>query len=255
MAQGPCWISCTPFCETASLKEYAVKSGTCWVWKVLPADSPHLNEAAEAAVRIVKRALQSLGKSVGLTFSEFLTALQLAANLANGCPIDVRIQSREDRIQYVMPNALLGCASQDGEFKTFSFTNYPYKRLQEIETQVNSFWRAWCQLAGPNLFIRSKWHITERNVAVGDVVWLCDQNALRGQFRLGRVVAVAPDSKGVVRDVDVLVTPGHCVPVQCPKSVALNLTSRDKKGSSNSTVLRRDIRRLVVLLPVEEQTP
>lgn len=242
--------------DTASLEEYTGRNGTSWTWKVLPADSPHRNGAAEAAVRVAKRALQSLSKSTNLTFNEFLTALQLAANLANERPIDARVQSREDRVQYVTPNALLlGRASQDGDVKSFDFTNYPYKRLQEIQTQVNSFWRAWCQLAGPNLFIRPKWHTLERNVAVGDLVWLCDQNSLRGQFRLGRVVAVTPDSKGVVRDAEVLVTPGHCIPVYQTKSENQSSAPRDWKGSSNGVVLRRDVRRLIVLLPVEEQNP
>ena len=90
-----------------NLEEYAVKNGTSWTWKVLPADSPHRNGAAEAAVKITKRALQSLSTQANLTFSEFLTALQMAANLANERPIDARVQSREDRVQYVTPNSLL----------------------------------------------------------------------------------------------------------------------------------------------------
>lgn len=238
--------------DLTGLEGLAARNGTSWVWNVLPADSPHRNGAAEAAVRIAKRALQSLGKSTTLTFSEFLTALQLAANLANERPIDARVQSREGRIQYVTPNALLlGRASQDGDVRTFDFANYPYKRLQDIQTQVNDFWRAWSQLAGPNLFIRPKWHTHERNVAVGDVVWLCDQNALRGQFRLGRVVTVAPDQKGVVRDAEVLVT-GYCARVPQPKPAPQSSASCDGKGSPG-IVLRRDVRRLVVLLPAEEQ--
>lgn len=74
---------------------------------MLPADSPHRNGAAEAAIRVAKRALQSLSKSANLTLSEFLTALHLAANLANEQPIDAKVQGREDRIQYVTPNSLL----------------------------------------------------------------------------------------------------------------------------------------------------
>lgn len=238
--------------DLTGLEGLAARNRTSWVWNVLPADSPHRNGAAEAAIRIAKRALQSLGKSTTLTFSEFLTALQLAANLANERPIDARVQSREGRIQYVTPNALLlGRASQDGDVRTFDFANYPYKRLQDIQTQVNDFWRAWSQLAGPNLFIRPKWHTHERNVAVGDVVWLCDQNALRGQFRLGRVVVVAPDQKVVVRDAEVLVT-GYCARVPQPKPAPQSSASCDGKGSPG-IVLRRDVRRLVVLLPAEEQ--
>ncbi|KAK5862062.1 hypothetical protein PBY51_017494 [Eleginops maclovinus] len=221
--------------DTASLEEYAVKNGTSWTWKVLPADSPHRNGAAEAAVRIAKRALQSLGKTASLTFNEFLTALQLAANLANERPIDARIQSREDRIEYVTPNSLLlGRASPSGDVKSFSFNNYPYKRLREIQTQVNEFWKAWSQLAGPSLFIRTKWHTTERNVSVGDVVWLCDQNALRGHFRLGRVVTVAPDSKDIVRDVEILVTPSNCASVQHQRPAT---KSSERSEKSNGVVL------------------
>lgn len=218
--------------DRASLEEYAARNGTNWAWRVLPADSPHRNGAAEAAVKVVKRAFQSLSKQTNLTFSEFLTALQMAASLANERPIDARTQSREDRVNYVTPNSLLlGRASRSGDPKSFDFEKYPYKRLREIQVQVNEFWKAWCQLAGPNLFVRSKWHTVERNVSVGDVVWLCDQNALRGQFRLGRVVTVAPDSKGIVRDVEVLITPGNCATVHHLKPEAHSEEfSAQKKG-------------------------
>ena len=240
--------------DTANLEEYAAKNGTSWSWKIHPADSPHRNGAAEAAVRIAKRALQSLSKSTNLTFSEFLTALQVAANLANERPIDARVQSQEDSVQYVTPNSLLlGRASHSGDPKSFDFQNYLYKQLQEIQSQVNEFWKAWCQLAGPNLFVRSKWHTRERNVSSGDVVWLCDQNALRGQFRLGRVVTAAPDRKGIVRDVEVLVTPGTCVSIHPQQPAAHSSVPGDRKGKSNGVILHRDVRRLVVLLPVEEQ--
>ena len=233
-----------------TLEEFAAKHGTEWTWKISPADSPHRNGAAEAAVRIMKKALQSLRKGTDLSFNEFLTVLQLAANLANERPIDARTQSLEDRLKYITPNSLLlGRASQSSDIKTFNFATYPYKRLQEIQAQVNHFWKSWSQLAGPNLFVRGKWHTTERNVAVGDVVWLCDQNGLRGQFKLGRVTRVNPDSKGIVRDVHVQVSPSHCVPVNSTRPTAKGSATSDR----GSTVLHRDVRRLVVLLPVEDQ--
>ena len=62
--------------KKATLDEYATYNGTDWT------DSPHRNGAAEVAVQIVKRVFQSLGKGLNLTYSEFLIALQLAANLA-----------------------------------------------------------------------------------------------------------------------------------------------------------------------------
>ncbi|XP_038582771.1 uncharacterized protein LOC119908917 [Micropterus salmoides] len=229
-----------------SLEEYAAKNETTWMWKILPADSPHRNGAAEAAVRVTKRALQSLGNVEGLTFSEFLTVLQLAANLANERPIDARVQSREERIQYITPNnLLLGRATQSGDFKTVDYTTYPFKRLKEVQTIVNNFWKSWSQLAGPNLFIRSKWHTAERNVTIGDIVWLCDQNALRGQFRLARVIGANPDFRGVVRDVHVRVSPSSSISVRSSRPGAAD--------PGSSTILHRDVRRLVVLIPWEDQ--
>ena len=74
--------------DRTALEENAAKNGTEWTWKIHPADSPHRNGAAEAAVRVVKKALQSLGKESPLSYSEFQTALYIAANLSNECPIE-----------------------------------------------------------------------------------------------------------------------------------------------------------------------
>lgn len=95
------------------------------------------------------------------------------------------------------------------------------------------------------LFIRHKWHRTERSVKVGDMVWLADQNALRGQFRLGRDVATYPDKKGIVRDVDLKI----CMGLSGPH------VSRVRRGTSDlptTIVPHRNVRRLVVLIPVED---
>ncbi|XP_061661725.1 uncharacterized protein LOC133492908 [Syngnathoides biaculeatus] len=46
--------------ETSKVENEASKHGTEWSWKLHPADSPHRNGAAEAAVRRVKRALHNL---------------------------------------------------------------------------------------------------------------------------------------------------------------------------------------------------
>lgn len=141
-----------------------------------------------------------------------------------------------------------------GTLKSFDFNNYPYKRLREIQSQIDEFRIAWCQLAVLNLFVRTKWHTTERNVTVGDVVWLCDHNALRDQFRLGRDITVTPDLKGLVRDAEVLVTPGTCTSVHHQKPETQSSVSSDRNERSDGVTLRRGVRWLVVLLPVEEQS-
>lgn len=147
--------------QRSELKNEASKFGTEWSWKIHPADSPHRNGPAEAAVCTVKWALHNLGGDGVFTWSEFQTFLYMAANLVNERPIDARTQSREDCVDYISPNSLLlGRTRPKGDLGSFEFEGYPYKRLRVIQTEVNRFWRKWSQLAGPNLFV-SKWHTKE----------------------------------------------------------------------------------------------
>ncbi|KAK5848024.1 hypothetical protein PBY51_005680 [Eleginops maclovinus] len=221
----------------SELENEASKHGTEWSWKIHPADSPHRNGAAEAAVRAVKRALQNLGGEGLFTWSEFQTFLFMAANLANERPIDARVQSREDCIDYISPNTLLlGRTGPRGDLGSFNLEGYPYRRLRAIQTEIDRFWRKWSQLAGPNLFVRTKWHTVQRNVAVGDVVWLADQNALRGQYRLAKVINVNADKKGIVRDVHVRTFPSYPVPTMKP---AQNQKAKRLKAKISATVLQR----------------
>ena len=87
----------------SKLENEASKHGTEWSWKIHPADSPHRNGAAEAAVRV----LHNLGGNGVFTWGEFQTFLYMASNLADERPIDARTQSREDCVEYISPNSLL----------------------------------------------------------------------------------------------------------------------------------------------------
>ena len=88
------------------------------------------------------------------------------------------------------------------------------------------------------------------------MVWLADQNALRGQYKLARVVNVNTDDKGVVRDVLVKTFPSYPVPTTKANGKEMPKTGKRIKGLKNkipATILHRDVRRLVILIPIEEQ--
>ena len=94
--------------QAASMEDEAAKNGTEWKWEFHPADAPHRNGAADAAVKILKRALISLGGATGsLTCGELQTLFYQAANLTNECPIDARAQEQEDSVEYLTPNSLI----------------------------------------------------------------------------------------------------------------------------------------------------
>lgn len=89
-------------------------------------------------------------------------------------------------------------------------------------------------------------------VAPGDIIWLADQNALRGQYKLGKMVGVNSDKKGIVRDVHVKTYPSYPVPTVKTEG---QTKKKGRKLSMKipSTRLHRDVRHIVMLLPIEEQ--
>ncbi|KAL4006302.1 alcohol-forming fatty acyl-CoA reductase [Sarotherodon galilaeus] len=231
--------------DKEEIQRRAAVVGSDWMWEFSPADSPHRNGAVEAAVRVLKRALSNIGEEGNLTVLEFQTLLYLAANLTNERPIGARAQVQEETVDVVTPNSLLlGRAGPRGDNMGFEFPAYPFSRLRAVQVEVDKFWRRWSQLAGPHLFVRQKWHAPARNVSVGDLVWVADQNALRGRFKLGRVEEADADDRGVVRDVKVRIC--------CSRPINWSQARKDREPC-HSTILHRDVRRLVVFLPVEEQ--
>lgn len=83
---------------------------------------------------------------------------------------------------------------------------------------------------------------------VGDLVWVDNQNALRGQYRLATVVKVNADKKGLVADVHVKTSPSY------PVSIMKHSLQEEKPTTKiPAGVLHSDVRRIAVLLPIEEQ--
>ena len=81
----------------------------------------------------------------------------------------------------------------------------PYVRCRWRQVQYMSdlFWKRWIREYLPFLQERQKWLFPERSVQVGDVVLVVDPSAPRGSWPLGRVQAVFPDKKGLVRSAEV----------------------------------------------------
>lgn len=56
--------------------------------------------------------------------------------------------------------------------------------------------------------MRNKWQAPERNMQVGDLVYLIDENQPPGKWMMGRVAVVYPGKDGLVRNIDVQTTNG-----------------------------------------------
>ena len=175
-----------------------------------------------------------------LSFSELQTVLYEAANLVNERPIGVLPTHPEDG-SYLSPNhLLLGRASSripSGPFKDQANMRQRFGLVQSI---IDSFWKRMTRDFFPSLLIRTKWHVQKRNVKVNDLVMVQDSNLIRGDWRLGRVVEIYPDDKGVVRNVEVEYKLQN--PDESPKVYKSKPFSR----------IRRAVQRLVVVMAAEE---
>ena len=134
-----------------------------------------------------------------LSFSELQTVMLEAAQLVNQRPIGKKPNDPNEG-GYLCPNdLLLGRATPavpQGPFKERVDLKH---RLDFIEKLVQHFWKKWYHDVFPNLVIRQKWHVAQRNIMVEDVVLIHDSSHFRGEWRLGIVRSVTVDCDGKAR--------------------------------------------------------
>ena len=93
----------------------------------------------------------------------------------------------------VTPNhLLLGRATGESPVGEFDVKMNITKRSQMIEQVVDDWWKKWYSQVFQSLVPAYKWHQKYREVQVGDVVLMHDENAVKGHYRLGRVKETIP---------------------------------------------------------------
>ncbi|XP_071088959.1 uncharacterized protein [Haliotis cracherodii] len=189
------------------LKEYCAEKQVHW--KFVTPLAPHQNGCAEALVKSCKQGLKKAVGSQLLTPFELYTCLQEVANLVNQRPIG-RIPNDPDDGSYVCPNdLLLGRATSRVPQGPFQETRNPHHRFKFVQRIADVFWKRWIRDVFPTLVPRKKWNVHRRNVSVNDVIVMADPNAVRGQWKLGRIVEVYPGADGRVRNVKVRTVKGE----------------------------------------------
>ena len=116
---------------------------------------------------------------------------------------------------------------------------YSRKRWHRVQYLANQFWFRWKREFLQNLQRRSKWSGVSRNMSVGDVVLINEENIPRNQWHMGRVVEVNVDDDGLVRKAKLMV----------------GTSSLNSKGKRVDSVkyLERPIHKLVLLLESETE--
>ncbi|XP_062600981.1 uncharacterized protein LOC134262620 [Saccostrea cucullata] len=219
------------------IKNFGKARGMDWQ-TTKSADAPWENGCSESLIRSTKLSLETAIGSAIMTFSELQTVLFEVSNLLNERPIGTKNCDPTEGTYFCPNDLLLGRASTRVPVGDWDDCKDPRIRWKFVQHMVNTFWRRWTRDFFHTLIIRQKWHHERRNIQNGDIVLVQDSNNVRGQWKLAQVSEANPGSDGKVRDV---------------KLRYKNLNQDPKYCGCPDTVVCRSVRRLVAILPVEEQ--
>ena len=205
-------------------------------WKFVPPQGQHMNGVTESLIRVTKDQLKQVIAGKRLTFVEIQTVMFEVGQLMNCRPLGVYARPGSDPLDGgpITPNhLLLGRAT--GVIPELTFKNVSkVKRMKFLHSVVLEFWNKWRIVAFSSLVPQFKWHKNQRNIQVGDVVLLNDEEARVAEYKLGLVIGTKPSKDGLVRSVK----------VKC-------INRNDEKLTVS--YLDRPIHKLCCIVPVEEQ--
>ena len=200
----------------------------------------HMGGVWERQIKTVRGVLSALLEKNGTQLNdEALHTLMCEAEaVVNSRPLTTDNTTSPDSPELLTPNHLLTQKSKvvlppPGVFQTSDL--YSRKQWRRVQHLTNEFWVRWRKEFLHSLQERSKWTDPKRNLDVGDIVLIKEEEAPRNQWKLARVEETYQDSDGLVRRVKLAVGDAH-------------LTNRGKRVKPMS-VLERPIQKLVLLLP------
>ena len=178
-------------------------------WKFIPEHAPHFGGLWEAAVKSFKAHLRRVVGDVKLTFEEMTTVLTQIEACLNSRPL-VALPSSDDGIEALTPgHFLIGRPIEALPDPSLSYRSMSIlTRWWLCQSLVRHLWQRWSDEYLNSLRRFSKWHAPSKNLQVGDVVVLREDNVIPTKWPLARVVAVHAGHDGLVRVVTVKTTTG-----------------------------------------------
>ena len=195
-------------------------------WKYSPPHAPHYGGMWERIIRTAKNHLSAMLSKDNLDIEVFVTVLVEVERIINTRPLCYASSDPRDMTVLTPANLLypgvvmhssvniLPPAPPGGEKIRFQ-----WKRAREV---VDVFLTRWSHEYLTTLQKRSKWEKTQKNLQIGQLVLLVDENMPRDQWRVGMINAVVSNSN-LVRRVTVRLANGRILERHVNKVVGLEL--------------------------------
>ena len=178
-------------------------------WKFIPERSPNFGGLWEAAVRSFKTHFRRVVGDTKLTFEEATTVLTQIEACMNSRPL-VPLPFDDDGVEALTPgHFLIGRALSSLPDDSFSYQSLSLlKRWHLVQAFVRHFWKRWHTEYLASLRKYTKWHYPTRNLQVGDLVTIHEDNLVPGKWPMARVSEVHPGKDGIVRVASVKTSSG-----------------------------------------------
>ncbi|XP_068684252.1 uncharacterized protein [Montipora capricornis] len=152
-----------------------MQRGCKWVFH--PPGASHMSGVWERLVKTVKRSLKAiLGKDL-INEEVLQTVFTEAERIANSRPLTRNPFSPDDR-EPLTPNHFLNiCPSTNLPREVFEENErMSRKRWRQAQVLANHYWKRWLREYVPSLQERQKWNQVRRNLRIGDLVLIADDN-------------------------------------------------------------------------------
>lgn len=169
-------------------------------WRFNTPIASHMGGVWERQIRSIQRILSALLKEQSIDNESLSTLFCIVESIVNGRPLTTVSSDHKD-LEPLTPNHLL-LLRQDPVLPPGEFVKedvYSRRRWKQVQYLADVFWRRWTREYLPSLQLRHKWKHPVRNLEVGDVVILADDNRPKKLWPLGRVTETYPGSDGLVR--------------------------------------------------------
>ena len=162
-------------------------------WRFSPPSAPHFGGAWESLVKSAKAALRVVLGSTTVKEEVLRTVLAEVTAILNARPLTHLSVDPEDESPLTPNHFLLGRAHPHIPPDVFDEEGpLSHKRWRQAQELIARFWRRWMLEYVPSLMERRKWTRSNRNVQVGDLVLIVDQNVPRGTLLTGTVSRLLP---------------------------------------------------------------
>ncbi|XP_067209942.1 uncharacterized protein [Linepithema humile] len=173
-------------------------------WNFIPPRAPNFGGLWEAAVKVAKRHLYIMTRDLTLTFEECYTLLTEIEAIMNSRPLTALSSDPNDLSVLTPSHFLIGDSLVQPV--QHNLTETPDNRLtrwQHFKKIRQNFWRRWHSEYLHELQEKKKWTVSGKNIALGTIVMLKEDNLPPLQWAIGRVIELHPGPDGITRVVSV----------------------------------------------------